>query len=229
VATAAVVWRGREFLVTQDAPFRFGRADAEGVVGLDPTDMGISALAGTVELDAGYWWILNRSRKRPLFIDLGSGPELRLDTGHRHAVNSTRLSVLVRGAILTHRLDVVLPETNLCRPLEAGRQSSGTLTADIRLSDSDRDAVVALFAGYLEAFPRRSAHPVDYAQAAELLGPPWTRTTVRKRVERIRERLASGGIYFDGPHARHELAEYLIANGIIGPDDLTRLRRGGRS
>lgn len=228
MATAAVVWRGTVFQVTRDAPFRFGRADAEDVVGLDPMDMGISALAGTVELDAGYWWIINQSRKRPLFIELGSGPELRLDTGHRHAVNATRLSVLVRGAILTHRLDVVVPETDLPRLGGARRQSSGTLTADVRLSDSDRDAVVALFAGYLESFPRRSAHPVDYAQAAELLGPPWTRTTVRKRVERIRERLASGGIYFDGPHARHELAEYLIANGIIGSDDLTRLRRGGR-
>jgi hypothetical protein len=228
-AAAAVVLRGQEFRVERDVPFRFGRADGEGVVGLDPIDMGISALAGAVECDAGYWWILNHSRKRPLFIDLGSGSELRLDSGHRHVISNPRLAVVVRGAILTHRLDVRVPAQQLALYDGAGRQSSGTLTSDVRLSDADRDAVVALFSGYLEAYPRRSPHPADYADAAALLGIPWTKTMVRKRIERIRERLAASGVYFDGPHARHELAEYLIANGIIGPDDLTRLRRGGRS
>lgn len=220
--------RGRELRVERDVPFCFGRGDAEGIVGLDPADMGISALAGSVEFGAGYWWVVNSSRKRPLFIDLGSGPEVRLDVRHRHAVNTTALSVLVRGAILTHRLGVTVPEADLGRHA-APAPSSGTLTAEVRLSDSDRHAVVALFAGYLQAFPRRSPHPADYAWAADFLGPPWTRTMVRKRVERIRERLAAGGIYFDGPNARHELAEYLITNGIIGPDDLARLHRDGQS
>ena len=218
--------RDTAFVVTPDEPFRFGRTDAEGIVGLDPTDMGISALAGAVEHDAGFWWVVNHSRKRPLFVDLGTGPELRLDSHHRHAINATPLSVLVRGAILAHRLEVAVPASDLARHVVRGGQSSGTLTSDLRLSDSDRDALVALFAGYLETFPRRSPHPADYQQAAELLGSPWTKTTVRKRVERIRERLSAVGIYFDGPRARYDLADYLISNGIIGPQDLGRLERG---
>ena len=233
---ASVAVAGRELPVRRDVAFRFGRADAEGIVGLDPRDMGISALAGAVELDAGFWWIVNLSRKRPLFIDLGSGSELRLDCQHRHAINSAPVSVIVRGAILAHRLDVTVPPADLPDHHPAGfepaggPQSSGTLTADVRLSESDRDAVVALFASYLESFPRRSRHPADYQQAAELLGPPWTKTTVRKRVERIRQRLADSGYYFEGPHARYDLADHLIANGIIGPADLDRLpRRGGRA
>jgi hypothetical protein len=220
---ASVLVAGIAHRVERDIPFRFGRAEAEGIVGLGPEDMGISALAGAVELGTGFWWVVNLSRKRPLFIDLGSGPELRLDSDHRHAINASPLSVIVRGAILAHRIEVTVPASDLAlRPLPA-RQSSGTLTGDVRLSESDRDAVVALFAGYLKTFPRRSRHPADYQQAAELLGPPWTRTTVRKRVERIRERLAGAGFYFEGPHARYDLADHLIANGIIGPQDLDRL------
>jgi hypothetical protein len=66
---ALVVIAKEEFAVGTEGPFVFGRADAEDVVGLNPNDMGISAEAGSVECDGALWWVVNRSRKRPLLLD----------------------------------------------------------------------------------------------------------------------------------------------------------------
>ena len=43
--------------------FTFGRAESCTLC-LDPADLGISRLAGSIEADAGVWWILNRSGAR---------------------------------------------------------------------------------------------------------------------------------------------------------------------
>lgn len=224
---AAVLIAGERFILSAERPFVFGRADGDGVVGLDASDMGISAEAGSVEKTWGMWWVVNRSRKRRLFLDEGGGgAHQRLDCGHRHAINVPRLSVLVPGAIYTHRLEVVVPAADLAR-FHAERPSAGTIpAAEARLSERELDVVVALMSGYLQDFPRRHARPRTYQEAAELLGPPWTKTTVRKQVERLKQRLARSGVYFEGPHANHELADYLVDNGLIGPHDLGRLSEG---
>jgi len=220
--TAAVIIGDEEFAVSAERPLVFGRADADDVVGLDPNDMGISAVAGSVEKAWGLWWVVNRSAKRRLLLDIGEGglPQ-QLGCGQRHAISVAHLSILVPGVIYTHRLDVVVPITDLVR--DAGRLSSGTITGEVGLSERDRDAVVALLSGYLEAFPRRQARPRTYQQAAELLGPPWTRTTVRKQIERLKQRLAGLGVYFEGPQANFDLADHLIGNGLLCPADLDRL------
>ncbi len=83
-----------------------------------------------------------------------------------------------------------------------------------------------MFSGYLETFPRRTTRPRTYQQAAELLGPPWTAVTVRKQIERLKERAARAGLYFEGQHANYDLADHLVANGLLVPDDLARL--GGK-
>jgi hypothetical protein len=60
VSKAAIVLiGGEEFRVTSDQSFVFGRADGDGVVGLDITDMGISAKAGAIEWMWGLLWLVN--------------------------------------------------------------------------------------------------------------------------------------------------------------------------
>jgi hypothetical protein len=223
---ATVLISGEEFQATPEQPLVFGRADAEGVVGLDSSDMGISAIAGSVEWAWGLWWVINYSRKRRLLLEDGSGGQpQRLDCGQRFAVNVRRLVVLVPGAIYTHRIEVVIPAGDLAR-VEGSRITSGTVTSsDLHLSERDKDVLVALFSGYLEAFPRRTGHPRSYQQAADLLGQPWTKVTVRKQIERLKERAGRSGVFFDGPHANYDLADHVVANGLLAPSDLERLDR----
>jgi hypothetical protein len=223
--SALLVVDGEEFEATRSRPFVFGRADGDGVVGLDENDMGISAVAGSIEWQWDLWWVVNRSRKRPLLLDDGSGSApRRLACGHRFSLNVARLTVLVAGEVFTHRIDITVHESDLVLVEPAG-QSSGTLpTGDLRLTERDKDALVALFSGYLEAFPRRSSHPLTYSEAAEKLGPPWSSLTVRKHVERVKERARRSGLYFEGAHANYDLADYVIGNALLVPADLVRLQ-----
>ncbi len=43
---------------------------------------------------------------------------------------------------------------------------------------------------------------------------------MRKQVERLRTRLSRQGPPLEGPRANYDLAEYLLAHKVIGPDDL---------
>ncbi len=223
---ATVLIGGDQFEVVPDRPFVFGRADDDAVVGLDANDMGISATAGSVEWNWGVWWLVNYSRKRRLLLDDGTGGQpQRLDCGQRFAINVGRLTVLVPGAIYTHRIEVIIPENDLAR-VEGTRITSGTLVAgNLRLNERDKDALVAMFSGYLEAFPRRTLRPRTYQEAARLLGEPWTAVTVRKQIERMKERASRIEVYFEGPHANYDLADYVVANGLLTRDDLARLER----
>ncbi len=222
-SSAVVVIAEEEFVLSMDGPFVFGRAESEGVIGLDPNDMGISSEAGSVESDRGLWWVVNRSRKRPLLLDIGGGGALqRLESGHRHAINCPHLSVLVPGVIYTHRLEVIVPQEHLAS-FQHDRPPTGTITEEVQLTENERDVVVALVAGYLEDFPRRHLRPRTYQQAASALGPRWTKTTVRKQIERLKDRLAAHGLYFDGPQANYDLADYLVGQGVVTAADLSRL------
>jgi hypothetical protein len=224
--SVATIIDGRYFEATASAPLVFGRADVAGeVVGLDPFDMGISAVAGAVELMWGVWWVHNRSAKRYLLLeDTPGAPPRRLGCGDRHALSSAHLTVLVPGAVFTHRIELRLPAEYLSRLRQVQPSQSGTVTnEDIRLSERDRQALVAVLAGFLETFPRYHPHPTTYADAAGKLGPPWDGNRVRKQVERFRSRLAAAGIYIDGPRANYDLAEFLISNQLITASDLVRV------
>jgi hypothetical protein len=225
---------------TADRPLLFGRADVRPkpavgqaplspgqpviptVIGLDPQDMGISGRALAVEFDRGLWWLANLSAKRNLLLDSGFGSAMiTLRPGQRHAIAVSPLGVLVPGAIFTHRLDIHVPDEGLAlrRPSELG--GSGTVTTeDLHLTDSDRQALAAVFSPLLRTWPRRGAHPLSYQEAADLLGAGWTGTSVRKHLERVRQRLADSGTFFGGSHAKDDLGQYLIDNGVLTADDM---------
>ena len=223
---AVVMVAGETFEVAADRPFIFGRCDAEGIVGLDQNDMGISAVAGSVEAAWGVWWVINQSTKRPLQLEHAAGQgQLKIAPGHRHALTTDELDVIVVGAIYTHVLQITLPDSYVAELRGGlGRLTTGTLTGEsVNLTERDRNALTALCAGYLESFPHRREHPNTYEEAARLLGAPWTGAKVRKAVERVRERFANKGLYFDGPQANYELAAYLIGGGVLSGEDLVRL------
>jgi hypothetical protein len=225
----SVLVGGEEFRATPDAPFVFGRADAPGIIGLDPNDMGISSEAGSVECEWGVWWIVNRSSKRRLLVEdpAGASP-MRIDCGHRFAITVPRLGVLVPGAVYTHRLEVILPGDAVAALGVPRRASSGTITSEgAALSEKDRGVLTAMFNGYLRPFPQYDPRPVTYRRAAELLGPPWTQTTVRRQLDRIKERWAKAGHFFDGPRANDDFADYLVRELILTRQDLARLVRPG--
>lgn len=222
---ATVTIAGREHRASEVNPVVFGRSDAPGVVGLDPRDMGISGVAGSVEWQ-GLWLVVNRSRRRLLTIDYGAGRGAeRLECGQCHAVSVPVLSIRVTGAILTHSIGLAVPEVDLGR-WSAQAQSTGTIFEEIVLTDRDRDVAVALGERYLLllARTREERFPRTYAEAADRLGGSWTRDRVRKQIERLKLRLSLTGPAFEGPRANYDLIEYLVANRVIGPDDLGRLR-----
>jgi hypothetical protein len=224
VSKASVLIDGKPVRLTEGSPLVFGRANSDRVVGLDSRDMGISAMAGSVERDLGLWWVVNRSRKRKLLLDLGGTSPQPLECGQRFAIALPRLVVLVPGAVFTHRIEIRIPEHQLAR-VAINSSSSGTVTAgQILLSDRDREALVALLGGYLEDFPRRQSRPRTYQQAADLLGPPWTKVKVRKQIERLKERLARAGVFFDGPQANFDLADHLVGEGVLSHADLVLLK-----
>ena len=240
--TDALVCVGNDRLTaTAVRPLLFGRADIApppagpdraddppGVVGLDPQDMGISARALAVEFDQGVWWLANLSAKRNLLLDPGYGSALiTLRPGQRHAIAVTPLGVLVPGAIFTHRLDIHVPDTALAvrRPGEFG--VSDTIAGEeLHLTKSDREALTAVYSPLLRSWPRRGAHPLSYQEAADLLGTRWTGTSVRKHVERVRQRLAESGTFFEGSHAKDDLGQYLLDNALLTAADLAALEPG---
>ena len=64
-----------------------GRSDESVVVGLDPADMGISSQAGSVEYQAGVWWVVKRSKKRDLLVEEAPGvAPVRVERSDRERV-----------------------------------------------------------------------------------------------------------------------------------------------
>ena len=197
----------------------FGRDEACDLT-LDPDDVGISRRAGSIEREAGTWWLVNRSGSRPLSVIDELGLRSLLAPGRRAALEAP-VTVIVEGSQSEHALVVRVPR--LETPTDPTAPSAeGLLTAvgeGVLVNDADRLALVALFAGYLQDYPRHDPNPRSYAAAAARLG--WPRTTVVKRVEYLRTRLTNAGVPgLMGWNAMSNLAEYVITTGIITKDDL---------
>lgn len=199
----------------------FGRAESCSLC-LDAADVGISRLAGSVEHEAGTWWVLNRSSVRPLDIVDEIGIRTVLPPGRRLAATGA-MTVVVEGSALRHAIEVTT-----ATPPGFGASADGssdvrpTATADVVVNPADRLALAALFAGYLEPFPRYDPHPRSYADAASRLGIP--RSTLVKRVEYLRTRLSNAGVpNLLGENALQHLAEWALSTRILTRDDLELL------
>ncbi len=219
----AIVRVGREeFRATESNPFVFGRCDEIDVVGLDPKDMGISSRAGSVRFELGLWWIINLSAKRYfLFEQAPESTPHRLGPGDHAVLTKPHSVVLVPGVVFTHRLEIRLSDRAIASLRVGPSPTSGTITlGDVVLSQRERAVLGVLFRGYLLPFPLHDPQPLTYQEAADRLGSPWTKVTVRKQVERLKERVGRCGLHLDGPRANDELADHLIANDILTVGDL---------
>src|SRR5579862_8906429 len=101
----AVVTLGEQrFELAPGEVLTFGR-DPSCAVCLDPDDLGISRLAGSIEQDAATWWVLNRSTVRPLEVVDEIGIRTVVAPGRRLAVFGP-LTVVVEGSVRRHALSV---------------------------------------------------------------------------------------------------------------------------
>lgn len=223
--TAAVTVAGVEHELVAGKSFTFGRAQSCDVC-LDPNDVGISRRAGSIDCVEGVWFVTNLSSSRPVSAIDPVGFRTVLVPGRRMAVDG-RLSVVVEGQIRRHELVVSAPgagEPSVVTTADTG-EDEGVPTemgGNVTYSNEDRRALVALFAGYLQPFPRYDPTPRTYAEAAKVLAVP--RTTLVKRVEYLRNRLVKGGVpNLYGERAMEALAEHVIATGVISRDDLELL------
>ena len=127
------------------------------------------------------------------------------------------------GTAASHVLSVDVPRVGAAStPAAAGTATS--VGNGVLVSDADRAAMVALFAGYLEDPPRYDPYPKSYAAAAARLG--WPRTTLVKRIEYLRTRLTNAGVpNLTGWNALPGLAEYAITARLISKEDLRLIGR----
>jgi hypothetical protein len=221
VASATVSYADRRLEVTNEEALTFGRSSACTIC-LDPTDRGISRLAGSIEHDSGSWWLHNRSTSRTLLAVDDLGIRSVVAPGRRTTVDG-HLTVVVEGSARRHALEV-----NVGRRAESRAAVAGGFAGDevptaaggeVLVNSLDRLALVALFSGYLEPFPRYDPHPKSYADAAALLA--WPRTTLVKRIEHLRARLTSAGIpNLVGSDALDHLAEWALTTRVLTREDL---------
>ncbi|HEV2089000.1 MAG TPA: hypothetical protein VGR21_11880 [Cryptosporangiaceae bacterium] len=218
---ATVRFRDAAHTLTPGSTLTFGRADTCTVV-LDPEDTAISRLAGVIEYESGTWWVVNRSSARSLAVVDELGLRSVLPPGRRWPVEAP-VRVVVDGSNASHTLSVSVAaaEPGEVEPPEGVPTSVGE---GVLVSNADRLALVALFAGYLEEGSRYDPYPRSYAAAAARLG--WPRTTLVKRVEYLRTRLTQAGVpNLMGWNALVNLAEYALTTGLIGKKDLQLIGR----
>lgn len=206
-----------------DEVFTFGRDETCTAV-LGTEDLGISRVAGVVEAQSNTWWLVNHSSSRSLQLVDETGMRSVLGPGKRTAISGA-LTVIVEGQVHRHALSLrpAAGATPKGRPIKGIADSRNTVTADEGAFDEDdRLALLALFSGYLRPFPRYNPHPHSYGEAAAALD--WPRTTLVKRVERLRGRLTDTGVpNLLGDNAMEALAEWALTTRVITRDDLDKL------
>jgi hypothetical protein len=215
-------------VLAEDDRLTFGRARSCTVC-LNPDDIGISRITGTVQFMHHIWWVVNNSASRPLTLidDLGFRSVL---PPRRRAAIQRQTRILVQGTLGKYSLQVDVDDigtvSGAAYHAEATEQPTGRSTdvGNVLITPADRRAMVALFMGYLQDPPRYDPHPKSYAAAAARLG--CTRTALVKRIEYLRKRLDAAGVpNMMGYSALNNLAEYAISRGLIDRRDLRLLQR----
>lgn len=201
--------------------FTFGRATSCTIC-LNPEDLGISRVAGSVEADGGTWWVVNRSATRQLAVSDSLGLRSVLPPGRRYAAEG-QVRVIVDGSRSSHELNISGPTWTV--PVEIPAPGEPTaIGQNVLINQDDRLALTALFAGYLEDGKRYEPYPKTYQAAAARLRLP--ASTVRKRIEYLRSRLDKAGVpNMTGHNALANLAEYVLTTGIITRNDLQLIHR----
>jgi hypothetical protein len=229
VASATVFYADQRLEVALEEALTFGRSTACTIC-LDPTDRGISRLAGSVEHDSGAWWLHNRSTSRTLQTVDDMGIRSVVAPGRRTTVDD-RLTVVVEGSARRHALEVCVgrrTESRFATGEFSGDELSTAAWGEVLVNSLDRLALVALFSGYLEPFPRYDPHPKSYADAAALLA--WPRTTLVKRIEHLRSRLTIAGVpNLVGADALDYLAEWALTTRVVTREDLQLIGRSTSS
>jgi hypothetical protein len=219
-----VVTGGERHALTAVEALTFGRATSCTVC-LDPDDLGISRLAGSVEHGAGTWWVCNRSAVRAFTVVDDLGIRTVVPPGRRIAVTGP-VTVIVEGSARRHALEVRADggAHEDMRRLGEDDLSPTSAAGEVLISELDRLALVALFARYLETFPRYESHPRTYADAASVIG--WPRSTLVKRIEYLRTRLTNAGVpNLLGENGLPHLAEWALTTGVLTRSDLDLLKR----
>jgi len=215
----------RHIELTEGRELTFGRS-RQATLCLDPSDLGISRFAGSLKVESGVWWLVNRSTVRPLEVVDDVGIRTVLPPERRLALVGP-ITVIVEGATRRHALAIDMPDlvarpADSSSPVPAVEESPTRAATDVAITPADKLALVALFSGYLESFPRYDPHPKSYADAAARLA--WPRTTLIKRVEYLRTRLTNAGVpNLLGDNALQHLAEWALATGLISRADLDLL------
>lgn len=218
----------QNFELDPGQPFTFGR-DASCIVCLDPTDQGISRIAGSIGYESGIWWIVNRSTKRTLHVvgDLGITVPVPVATPSgvsRRAVDQPDLTVLVVGSVFRHA--IVLNSAVPTGPptLADPTDPLSTITSRVKITVGQREALVAMVSGYLQPFPRYNPHPLNYQAVADKLGV--TKKAVVRRITMFRETVADTaeipGLR-DSNDARRPLAEWALFTRLVDVDDVAWL------
>ncbi len=217
-STATVEWidggRVARRMATR-GPVVIGRGSAADL-SLDPEDLGISRRAAVLEPLGPCWRLTNGSTNRPLLVREPTGVGTVLPAGGTRSVPDGGVTIVVEGLLRRHGIRV-LPEipAGPSTDLPHGNQEVDLVTLDVPLpTAAEREALVALAAGYLADFPRWDPRPLTYTEAGERLG--MRASTVRKRVEWYRRRLVRAG--FAGGEladARAAIVEVALAGGVL--------------
>ncbi|MBB4771802.1 FHA domain-containing protein [Actinomadura livida] len=215
---ATVFSDDRAYPVAPGETLTFGRSK-ECTICLDPGDTTISRRAGKISYESGGWWLANLSSGNLAVVDeVGLRSVL---APKRRVALETVTRVIVSGAgNRSHALRVEVPTTTGAATESLVPDGDPTAIGDeVLIRPADRDALLALFSGYLEDPPRYKPYPRTYEAAAALLG--WPRTKLTKRIEYLRTRLDKAGVpNMMGHIALTNLAEYVLARRLITKDDL---------
>jgi hypothetical protein len=216
---------GRSTELRPGEEFTFGR-DASCTACLDPHDLGISRMAGSIREEDGVWCVVNLSRKRTLHVVDPLGFALPLPVAApgwppaRRAVDQHRCTILVAGTTWTHAVVVELNAPPRTSPGHVQvTDPASTVAPAPRLTDGRRQVLVAMARGYLRPHPHYDPQPLTYQQVADLLG--LREPQVRKRIESVRHQLVDAGVIgLEEPDARRALCEWMLATRLIGATDL---------
>ncbi|MDQ4069168.1 MAG: hypothetical protein M3203_06825 [Actinomycetota bacterium] len=161
-------------------------------------------------------------------VTAGQGEGETLGFNERRAVDRDGLTIIVYGRARHHRIAVsVPPPEEQEMPPPAPADPRPTVKEITTLTEAERDALTALFHEYLEGRDDRLPRPESYGDAGALLPRPVAASAIRRRFERVVDRLRLAGFTgLEGEDLKRATAQLLIVNGLLTARDLRRLRRG---